>query len=399
MIPAPLPSVSVDITTSMVAVVTILAAVVLGLATLARPTRATITWGSAFGLGVLGAYLWLAGHQADSAVLRAAASGILLGFEPLIWLGLRMHRNRSVSLPTVITVVLLLPVVLVVSAGTPAYLPLFHGMFLISAVFAGLICDELLRRQAGARDIVLPLALASCGFVVVAIVSGFSAVLSDVATTDAQLSMLRGMNAVGTVVVSTGAAFTIVLLVRAQDHVATGVEEEEARARRRLEKARTQNDLSWSVLDIRLDDPADLREASTGPAFALIVERFHNAIREALPAAADAIRIDEARSIALIRGSEEAVHHHIRDILSRVSIMERDAPVDGVRSSASIGWATVAAVGFDYDVLVASTAEAVGRASAAGGDGWKRAAADGPAVRESAPVERLQPHHPTTLER
>lgn len=399
MIPTNLAPVSVDITTSMVTVVTILAAVVLGLATLARPTRATITWGFAFGLGVLGAYLWLAGHQTDSAGLRAAASGILLGFEPLIWLGLRMHRNRSVPWITVTAVVVLMPVVLVACAGTPSYLPLFHIAFLVSAGFGGLVAYELLRRQTGARDILLPLVLASCGFVVVAIVSGFSAMLSDVATTDAQLSALRGINAVGTVVVSTGAAFTIVLLVRAQEPAASGAEEEERRARRRLERARAQNDLSWSVLDIRLDDPSDLREASTGPTFALIIERFHDAVQEALPAAADANRIDEARAIVLMRGSEEAVHHHIRDILNRVSIMERDAPVNGVRSSASIGWATVAAVGFDYDTLVAAAAEAVGRASGAGGDRWKRAAVEASAARESTAIEPEQPHHPTTLER
>ncbi len=39
-------------------------------------------------------------------------------------------------------------------------------------------------------------------------------------------------------------------------------------------------------LDIRLDDPADLREASTGAAFALIVDRFHQDIEETLPASA-----------------------------------------------------------------------------------------------------------------
>ena len=43
----PLVPVSVDVTTSMVAVVTVLTAIVVGLATLARPSRATIVWGGA----------------------------------------------------------------------------------------------------------------------------------------------------------------------------------------------------------------------------------------------------------------------------------------------------------------------------------------------------------------
>lgn len=66
----PLVPVSVDITTSMVAVVTVLTALVVGLGTLAKPSRATVIWGAAFGLGVLGAYLWLAGQQTQEQMLR-----------------------------------------------------------------------------------------------------------------------------------------------------------------------------------------------------------------------------------------------------------------------------------------------------------------------------------------
>ncbi|MCE0508723.1 hypothetical protein LVJ59_06700 [Microbacterium sp. KKR3/1] len=368
----PLVPVNVDITTSMVAVVTVLTALVIGLGTLARPSRATVTWGAAFGLGMLGAYLWLAGQQmTETRALLAAASALLLCFEPLVWIGLRMHFGRRARWWVVILFLVIAPTLLVTTADNPWYLPSFHLVFLGSAVFGGLVAYELLRDRPAARDIVLPLVLASCGLVVVAVASTVSAVLSGGAAAGAQLSALRGMNAVGTVVVSTCAAFTLVLMVRV-DAKKSDVGDFVERARRRLRKAEAQNDLPWSVLDIRLDDPADLREASTGSAFALIVDRFHHDIQEALPASADAARVEDDRAIVVIRGGDESVRHHLRGILTCISVIDRETTT-GIRSSASVGWATASLVGFDFDLLVATAEQATGRAQAAGGDQWKRA--------------------------
>lgn len=371
---SPLVPVNVDITTSMVAVVTVLTAMVVGLGTLARPSRATVTWGAAFGLGMLGAYLWLAGQQTEEAVLRGAASALLLCFEPLVWIGLRMHLRRRARWWPVILFVLIAPTLLVATAGSGWYLPSFQLVFLGSAVFAGLVAYELLRDRTAVRDIELPLALASCGFVVVAVVSAASALVSGGAGTEAQLSALRGMNAVGTVVVSTCAAFTLVLMVRSEQKK-KDADDIADRARRRLRKAEEQKDLPWSILDIRLDDPEDLREASTGSAFALIVDRFHHDIQEALPASADADRVADGRAIVVIRGGDESVRHHLREILTRISVIDRETTVTGIRSSASIGWATASVVGYDYDALVAAAGRAAARARAAGGDQWKRATA------------------------
>lgn len=393
-VPAP---VNIDITTSMVAVVTVLAALVFTLATLARPSRATVTWGAAFGLGVMGAYLWLAGHQTDDRLMRAAASGLLLCFEPLVWMGLRMHFRRRVVWWPVALFLLIVPSLLVVTAQTPGYLLTFHAVFFISGIFAALIAFELLRGRPAVRDILLPLVLASGGFVIVATATAVAAVLNATTSSDAQLGALRGMNAVGTLVVSTCAAFTLVLMVRAEGAVPAETDAAIERMRRRLQKAGAQNEQVWSVLDVRLDDPADLREASTGASFALIANRFHDDIQEALPAAADAVRMDETRAIVIIRGSEEAVQSSIRDILTQVSIIDRDAPVNGIRASASIGWATVAALGHDLDVLLAAAGAAAIRAGEAGGDRWKRATPDDVAPTEltaSRPSES-----PTTLER
>ncbi|MFP3345638.1 hypothetical protein R0J87_24455, partial [Halomonas sp. SIMBA_159] len=78
------------------------------------------------------------------------------------------------------------------------------------------------------------------------------------------------------IVVSTCAAFTLVLLVRAGESRPAETDGVAQRARRRLRKAEAQNDHGWSILEVRLDDPADLREAMSGSEFARIVDRFHD---------------------------------------------------------------------------------------------------------------------------
>lgn len=368
----PLVPVHVDILTSMVAVVTLLTVLVVGLGTLARPSRATVTWGSAYGLGMLGAYLWLAGQQADAQVLRAGASALLLCFEPLIWIGLRLHFDRRARWWLVIPFVLIAPVLLLVTADSAWYRPAFQLVLLGSTVFAGLVAYELLRDRTVISDITLPLALASCGFVVVAVVSAVVVFVRGSVVTMEQLTGLHGMIAIGVLVVSTCAAFTLVLMVRAED-AARDADDIADRSRRRLRKAEEQNDQHWSVLEVRLDDPADLREASTGSAFAIIVDRFHHDIQEALPAAADAERVADGRAIVVMRGGDESVRHHLCAILTRISVIEKQSMMTGIRSSASIGWATVSVVGYDYDALVAAAGQAAIRARAAGGDQWKRA--------------------------
>ncbi|KJQ55056.1 hypothetical protein [Microbacterium sp. SA39] len=380
MISAHLSPVAVDGTTGMVAVVTLLAALVLGLGTLARPSRATVTWGVAFAVSTLAAYLWLAGHHGGDGMLRAAASGLLLSFEPLIWLGLRQHRGRKGLGWVAIAFAVLCTAVLVAASGTPWYLLAFHLGFLVSGAFAALVAYELFRDDRVARDITLPLALASAGFAIVSVVTAGSALQFADASVEEQLGALRGINSVGTLIVGTCAAFTLLLMVRAVPPTQARSDGAASSARARLQKARAQGDASWAVLDIRLDDPRDLREASTGPAFAVIVDRFHADVEQSVPDVADVDAVDQDRAVVLVPGSDEEVRDHIRAILTAVSDLDGASPVHGIRASASIGWARVSSVGYDYDALVSAAAEAALRARADGGDGWKRAAVADPSI-------------------
>lgn len=398
MIATHLTPVSVDVATGMVAAITILAALVFALATLARPSGATVTWGAAFGLGMLAAYLWLAADHNGVQAIRGLASGLLLCFEPLVWSGLRRHLGARPHTGVVVGFGLLICVLLMATSDTAWYLPVFHVGFIGSGAFAALVAFELIRATALVRDIVLPLIIASSAFTVVSVVSGVSALQYDAASTSEQLSSLRGINGVGTVVVSICAAFTLILLVRADTSASPGALDPAQSARRRLQRAEEQHDHGWSVLDVRLDDPADLREASTGPAFAAIVDRFHRDVEAALPAGADIERVEDGRALVLIPGSDEAVRHHIREILGRVSVIDAEAPVRAIRASASIGWATASVVGHDYDALLTAAARAALLARQAGGDGWKRAVAPGATASSDEAHSTGFPTGATTLE-
>ncbi|GAB3600240.1 hypothetical protein [Microbacterium tumbae] len=365
--------ITVDVSASLVAIVTLTTVLVIGLATLPRPSAATITWGAAFSLGMLGTYLWVAAQQVGAPVLQAVSSAFMVCFEALLWLGLRFHAGRRTIWWPVAAFLVLAPVSLGIGATTAYFAEIFRVVFLAGGAFAGLVAFELFRMRRSSRDVILPLALASCAFVAVSAVGFIAGFLGTRTLSSAeQLVVLRDINGVGTLVTCVCAAITLVLLVRADivpEHDGEGAAE---RARRRLLKAKAQRDPAWSVLDIRLDDPSDLREAWTAATFARIADGFHDRIVDALPASADAERVAAGHTVVVIHGSDEAVQHHLRTVLSRVSAIDEDGPLASMRVSASVGWASAAAGGYDYDVLAKMAAEGAVIARADGGDRWQR---------------------------
>ena len=282
--PADGTTLNIDISMSLVAVVTLVTVIVFGMVTLARPSRATVAWGVAFGLGMLATFMWVAADQLGDASVRAVASGFMIAFEPLIWLGLRWHFGRRTPWWPVVAFVIAVPAALGLTVGLPVFQIVFRVAFLAAGVFAGLIAVELLRA-----------------------------------------------------------------------------------------KAASQRDQEWSILVVRLDDPVDLREATTGAGFAMLVERFHADIDAVTPAASTVRRVADDYAVVIVHGSTEAVQHHVRGILTRISEIDEDGPLGSMRLSASIGWAAVGERGYDYDVLVEAAAEAAERARSLGGDRWSRA--------------------------
>lgn len=381
---AALAPLNIDVTTSMVAVVTALAVLVFGLATLAKPSRATVAWGVAYAIGIFGAYLWLGGYQLDDPVMRAGASATLFSFEPLVWWGLRAFaRRRPISWP-VIAFMVLGPVLLLTTAGSPIYQIAFRVLFLVASIFAALVVYELIRLRNVPRDITMPLLLASAMFVLLAVTAAVSAVTVRGLTSEQQMGILRGTNSTGAIVLSACAAFTLILLVRTDADAASRAHDDAERLRRRLARAHARGEEDWSVLAVHLDDPVDLRDALTIGTFAELIARHRAGIEKSLPAAADIHVVDDTTTVIVINAGDEAVAHHIRDILSRISSVDDEAAA-GPRLSASVGWAPASALGFDYDVLLAAADLAALDARARGGDRWARA--DRPAPASPANLE------------
>lgn len=363
--------------TTLVATVTVATAAVFGLALLPRPSRATVTWAAGFGISMIATYIWLAATEFDSTVLRALSSGLILCFEPLMWLGVRFYGGRRSIWLAPVLFLIAAPAVLVVTAGTDAYPGAFRAVGSIAAVFAGLSAWELFRLRIRARDVILPLALISAAFVVVAVFGIIAAVAGGGVPTGDESRILRDVNGIGIQITSMCAAITIVTLVRS-DMVPRAVHADLERVkhgalRSRLDRAALRREVGWSLFVIRLDDPADLMEASGPVVFGSIIESFQQHVGEALPAGADLVWESDASGIALIQGSDEATQHQLRGLLEHISEIEDAGPSASVRVSASVGWAGALDADYDLNEMLRAAEAAADLARERGGDRWERA--------------------------
>jgi len=358
---------------ALVAVVSICTAAVIGLVVLHRPDRAAIAWGAAFGLGLLGTYVWVAAIELELPAMRALASGLMLCAEPLLWLGVRFYAGRRSSWQAAIMFVALVPIMLALTAESEVFPVFFRLCFAGAGVFAALMTFELLRLKNVPRDILLPLMLASGAFALTAVLNLLWAFMAPQLDGDAQIAVLRDFNSIGTLVTSVAATLTILMLARMQSPNRAGSSAApDAVIRGRIERVRAHQEAAWSLLDVRLDGIVDLRESTAPSDFARMLKRFTGRVVAALPPSADVAAIDDGRLLVLVPGSEEAVTHHMRTLLGRVSSMdERDDP-SAIRISASVGCATVLEARFDYDKLLALADERARRAAGLGGDRWER---------------------------
>src|SRR5690606_25534519 len=191
------------------------------------------------------------------------------------------------------------------------------------------------------------------------------------------LTQTRDLTMIGSLVYMTCALVTLLLLTRARP-VRGGVSAGGASfleiATDRLRRAQATDDRWWSVLVIRLDDPAGLREASSTNGFDAIAAKFAGIVRTNLPAEADIWARDTVEFVVLLPRPEGAVRQELVRLLREVATADPDAPLT-VRLSASVGWAAVDAVGYDLDTLIAAASAAADRAAQAGGDRWHRVVA------------------------
>jgi len=362
----------------LVALSTVNAAVMVGLGFFRSPSRASAIWSFAFTLAMVTSYGWAAADATDSPVLRAGCAGALLGSTLFVWAGLRAWRGKRSLVGIAAGLTVLFCVVLPVTAVTAAFGPVFRVTFTVAALFAALTLAELVKIGARQRHETMPLALASSGFIVFGAISAVDALVQGVPPAGSDgLEFMRDLNSIASIVYGAAALVTVLLLTREAAPAARAPitpSPFRAVAEDRLRRAEAAGDTWWCVLEIRLDDPVDLREAFSATDFSRVTERFARDVRAVLPADADIIGNDDTRMTVLLPRPEGAVRQLLSRLLDRVATPDPAQPI-AVRVSASIGWAGVDAVGYDLDDLLAAARTAGAEAQRSGGDRWERVVA------------------------
>ncbi|MGF2948844.1 hypothetical protein [Microbacterium alcoholitolerans] len=358
-----------------IAVSTLATVIFIGLGFLPRPSRPTAIWSAVFALAMIGSYAWLAQDFVYPDQLRALGSALVIAPMSLLWSGIRAYRGlHRQFVPLSIAVLVATPLFLIASTFFGFYGIAFRVVFCANAVLAVLSFLELIRLGPQLRDEALPLMGASAAFVVFAAITTINGVLVAGGTLHPAdgLQFLHTITMTGTSVYGVCALVTTLLLTTRADVTAVSTHGSfERTARNRLNRARAANDQWWSLLDVRLDDPDDIRLASTTAALNAVTQKLACDIDSVLPADSDIERINPTCFLVLVPRPQGGVRELVTELLERISASEDERSFP-IRVSASIGWAPVSAVGYDYGALVGAASDAAEKAYANGGDRWER---------------------------
>lgn len=360
------------------AVATVSTIVYVALGFLPRPGRAATMWTVALAHGMAASYGWLAAGMTGSAWLSAVAVGLGLGGTAMTWAGARAYLGRArAGAPIALASCGLAIAGLCGSVALDLYAAAFRVAFAAMAVFAALTIVELLRLTGRRHDEALPLVCASALLIVFGLLVVVDGVvqLVDVGPMSlaAGLDFVRRLNALIMILYLFGAVLTFLLLTRRTSPrgAASATSPFRTVVTDRLARAEHADDRWWAVLDVRLDDPTDIREVASTTAFDRVTASFRREVRAVFPAEADIEEQSTTRFLVVVSRPDAAIRHLLAQLLDRVSIAVND-PSIAVRLSASIGWAGVGIVGYGLTDLVAAASEAADRAERAGGDRWER---------------------------
>ncbi|HCJ49733.1 MAG TPA: hypothetical protein DHW40_10465 [Microbacterium sp.] len=370
---------TVDVTTALVAIATTCTIVMIGLGFLPFPSRHASIWSGAFATAMVASYLLVTADTIDSTTLRAAANGPIFCATGLLWVGLRARRGREpIMLFPVIIVFSLFTLLLGFTATTEWYGLVFRIAFAIAGACSALAAFELSRVEKRLRDLSLPLIVATLAFTtltVLLLVDGLVHVLEGGAgQTELDIIGLRSMNELVAGVYLICAIITLLSISRGGDAQSKTRETSDFRliAQDRLDRAKAIGDKWWSVVDVRLDDPGELLEASSGRAFDRVTSRFADDIRSVMPPEADIHALSPTQYVVLLPRPDTAVRAILSRLLERIATVT-DQQAIPVRLSASIGVATATLADYDLVRLCASAADAAEHAQISGGDRWERA--------------------------
>lgn len=359
-----------SLTESHLAIATVCTAIMIGLGFLARPGRATVLWSTMFVLWLAGAVGAVVATETGMNALWLIAVGAMFATPALVWSGLRAHRGARRTYAWVAVVIAAVSItLLLVGVGAPGFHVFGRSLFLASALMNIAVLVELFRPPLHARGVAIPLVLVSGAWIVL----GAVGVVAGAMDIQENYALLTQSNSLAAMVYQVCALVTLLFLSRTIPTTApfTGAAAFDVSARDRLQRAEAAGEHNWILLDVRLDDAADLRAAIGEIGFAQVSGRFQAAVRTAFPADADIGVIDDGRAIVLVARTSSTVRSGIRQLMEELVHSARDS-AEVLHVSASVGWADVTTSGYDLDDLMAAASAHTAAAMAEGGGRWKR---------------------------
>ncbi|WP_309067432.1 diguanylate cyclase domain-containing protein [Microbacterium sp.] len=357
-----------------IALCTLAAVLMVGLGFLPRPSPATLLWSAAFVSALIYASLTSTAAELGAETLRRAALGALLTPQALIWAGLRAWRGAASHWWLVLPFTGASAAVLALVDDGPAFSIAFRVVYLAAAVFPALTLLELRRIPERRNRMLLPLAVMSGAFTVIAIVN-VAMILTMPASGTADLTLTRNVNSLGMLVNIVCSLVTLLWLaqrsVPQEHHDPAHWQHFSAVATDRLRRAQERGERSWSVLSVRLDDADDVRQAWGETAFVELAQAFERRVQRAFPAEADIGHRAQGWLVVLVPRATEVLREQVRTLLHDVVSLHETVSAT-VRISASIGWASVGDSGYDLDHLVRVADHALEEAAVEGGDRWRR---------------------------
>lgn len=362
------------------AVITTLAtALTIGIAFLVRPGLPTLAWSFAFTLAMIATYGVVAGEINDAEVLRRASLGALMGAPAFLWSGFRAAWGSRAHLWAGAAVAAGSAVALAIAPDVAWFTTAYRAVFFVASVFAGLFAFDWIRVPSRRADrLLMPLAIVSIAFFVTGAATLLAALFFTPSGGD-DFVLVRLISSIG-MLIYVACALVAVVGTAARDSglgrtapVSTAWQQFERIATDRLARAQ-RNAESWSIVYLRLDDAADIRQTAGATAFANLARRFEDEAREVFPAESDVGSPSAGTVVVLVPRSDVAVRDLLKTILQRVTLLDVDGAIP-IRPTASAGWAPASVLGYDLAALVYTGREAATLASEKGGDRWERVGA------------------------
>lgn len=357
------------------AVTTLATLLTIGLAFLARPSRATLFWSLSFVLAMAASFCLTAGTVTENEILRRAALGALMGAPALLWSGFRFRWGEA-ALPWLGPVVSIGAAVAFVAVGDgDGFGIAYRAGFLVSSLTAGLLAVDILRSRHHRDAVAVPLAVASALFLVLGVASASGLVIDSTAGAD-QFALLRPLAGLGMLVYVAAAVAAAVGLARADAQASRALPSHDAwdgfvaAAQARLDTAKATGERA-SVVLVQLDDMAEIRQTVGSTALRSLLGRFEATVRASLPENAPVGSPEEGAVVFVIAERSAEVRERLRNLLDDVAEIELGIQLP-IHPSASIGWAPTRVGGFDVTVLLYMARMASSLASEAGGDRWER---------------------------